>query len=61
MSICTDLFEKVVPLAIHEALTAFENRKAEIVNREIGRMRETTQLINRCVILMYLVHGDKHE
>jgi len=43
----TDLFEKVVPLAIQQALTMFENRRSELVNREIGRLREATQLLNR--------------
>jgi len=43
----SDLFEKVVPLAIQQALTMFENRRAELVNREIGRLREATQLMNR--------------
>ena len=43
----TDLFEKVVPLALQQALTMFENRRAELVNREIGRLREATQLMNR--------------
>jgi len=43
----SDLFEKVVPLAIQQALTMFESRRAEVVNREIGRLREATQLMNR--------------
>ena len=43
----SDLFEKVVPLAIQQALTMFENRRAEVVNREISRLREATQLMNR--------------
>ncbi|ESO86831.1 hypothetical protein LOTGIDRAFT_207048 [Lottia gigantea] len=42
----TDLFEKLVPLQVHEALVAFENRKAQIANTEIGRLRESTQLMN---------------
>jgi len=42
-----DLFEKVVPLAIQQAVTMFENRRAEVVNCEIGRLREATQLMNR--------------
>ena len=41
-----DLFEKVVPLAVHGAMMSFENRKVELVNMEIGRLREATQLIN---------------
>ncbi|RUS90047.1 hypothetical protein EGW08_002160 [Elysia chlorotica] len=42
----SDLFEKIVPLPVHEALTAFENRKSQIVAMESGRLREATQLIN---------------
>ncbi|XP_012936236.1 programmed cell death 6-interacting protein [Aplysia californica] len=41
-----DLFEKIVPLPVHEALTTFENRKSQLVNMEVGRLREATQLIN---------------
>ncbi|XP_025081539.1 programmed cell death 6-interacting protein-like isoform X2 [Pomacea canaliculata] len=42
----TDLFEKIVPLPVFEALTAFENRKSQLANMEIGRLREATALIN---------------
>ncbi|KAK3106570.1 hypothetical protein FSP39_022711 [Pinctada imbricata] len=42
----TDLFEKLVPLPVYEAMTAFENRKTQIMNAEIGRSREATQLMN---------------
>lgn len=42
-----DLFDKLVPLPVYEALTAFENRKSQIANAEIGRLREQTQLMNR--------------
>lgn len=45
-----DMFEKLVPLAVHEALQAFEAHKAEVVNREIGRMREATTLMNGYVV-----------
>jgi programmed cell death 6-interacting protein len=41
-----DLFDKVVPLAVQQALMMFENRKSEILNMEIGRLREATQLLN---------------
>ena len=46
MVVIVDLFEKVVPLAVHGAMMSFENRKVEMVNMEIGRLREATQLIN---------------
>ena len=35
-----------MPLAVHGAMNMFENRKVEMVNTEIGRLREATQLIN---------------
>ncbi|CAL1536222.1 unnamed protein product [Lymnaea stagnalis] len=41
-----DLFEKIVPLPVHEALTAFENRKSQIVSMEVGRLRNATELMN---------------
>lgn len=47
LSFVVDLFEKLVPLPVYEALTAFENRKTQIMNTEIGRLREQTQLMNR--------------
>ena len=43
----SDVFEKVVPLAVHQALTSFEGRKGEVVNMQVGRLREATQLMNR--------------
>lgn len=49
-----DLFEKVVPLAVHQAMTSFGNRKAEIVNMEIGRLREATQLLNSILVSLNL-------
>jgi len=42
-----DLFSKLVPMAVHNALQAYESRKGEIINFEVGRLREGTQLMNR--------------
>ncbi|XP_066484951.1 programmed cell death 6-interacting protein isoform X1 [Tiliqua scincoides] len=42
----TDLFEKMVPLAVQQALTAYNQRKADLVNRSIAQMREATNLAN---------------
>ncbi|KAK6490530.1 programmed cell death 6-interacting protein-like isoform X1 [Huso huso] len=42
----TDLFEKMVPLAVQNSMTVYNSRKAEIVNRLIGQMREATNLSN---------------
>ena len=38
-----DIFEKLVPTAVHQALQAFESRQAEITNIEVGRSRAATQ------------------
>jgi len=43
----TDLFEELVPFAVHQAMAVFDVRKTEIVNSEIMKLRESTQLINR--------------
>lgn len=44
-----DLFEKLCPVAIHQALAAFDVRKADIVNSEINKLREATNALNRLV------------
>uniref|UniRef100_A0A1W7RIJ2 Programmed cell death 6-interacting protein n=1 Tax=Agkistrodon contortrix contortrix TaxID=8713 RepID=A0A1W7RIJ2_AGKCO len=41
-----DLFEKMVPMAVQQALAFYNQRKAELVNRSIGQMREATNLAN---------------
>lgn len=42
----TDLFEKLVPVALHQAMSACESRKNELVNAEIMKLRESTQLLS---------------
>lgn len=41
-----DLFADLVPVPVHQALAAYEVRKTEIVNSEIARLRESTQVLN---------------
>ncbi|XP_061112238.1 programmed cell death 6-interacting protein-like [Conger conger] len=40
----TDLFQKMVPLAVQHSLSIYNQRKAEMVNRLIGSMREASSL-----------------
>lgn len=41
-----DLFSELVPVAVHQALAAYDVRKNEIVNAEISKLRESTQALN---------------
>lgn len=41
-----DLFETLVPVPVHQALAAYDVRRAEIINMETARLREHTQLMN---------------
>lgn len=41
-----DLFEKLLPVSVQQALSKIEVRKQEIVNTEIATIRELTQLLN---------------
>nr|XP_017504051.1 programmed cell death 6-interacting protein isoform X3 [Manis javanica] len=42
----TDLFEKMVPVSVQQSLAAYNQRKADLVNRLIAQMREATTLAN---------------
>ncbi|XP_068124141.1 programmed cell death 6-interacting protein [Hyperolius riggenbachi] len=42
----SDLFEKMVPLAIQQSLSIYNQRRADLVNTTIGRMRDATTLCN---------------
>ncbi|XP_054549012.1 programmed cell death 6-interacting protein isoform X1 [Talpa occidentalis] len=42
----TDLFEKMVPVSVQQALSAYNQRKVDLVNRSIAQMREATTLAN---------------
>ncbi|XP_041868010.1 programmed cell death 6-interacting protein isoform X3 [Melanotaenia boesemani] len=41
-----DLFEKMVPMAVQQSMSVYNQRKAETVNRLVGTMREATNLCN---------------
>ncbi|XP_045461257.1 programmed cell death 6-interacting protein [Harmonia axyridis] len=49
-----DLFGELVPVAVHQALAAYDLRKQELVNAEIGRLRESTQVLNGALTVMNL-------
>lgn len=42
-----DLFEKLCPLAVNQAVAAFDVRKSEVVNSEVNKLREATNVLNR--------------
>ncbi|KAM9340432.1 programmed cell death 6-interacting protein isoform 2-T2 [Symphorus nematophorus] len=42
----TDLFEKMVPMAVQQSMSIYNQRKVETVNRLVGTMREATNLCN---------------
>ncbi|TNM92838.1 hypothetical protein fugu_018240 [Takifugu bimaculatus] len=42
----SDLFEKMVPMAVQQAMTIYNQRKSDFVNRLVGTMREATNLCN---------------
>ncbi len=46
-----DLFEKMVPMAVQQSVSAANSRKSDTVNRLIGSMREATNLCNGSVLL----------
>ncbi|KAJ8724698.1 hypothetical protein PYW08_016172 [Mythimna loreyi] len=41
-----DLFERLVPLAVHQALQASAARRADLITQEINKLRDATQLLN---------------
>ncbi|GJQ69171.1 putative programmed cell death 6-interacting protein [Trypoxylus dichotomus] len=41
-----DLFSELVPVVVHQAMAAYDLRKSEITQTEIGRLRESTQVLN---------------
>lgn len=41
-----DLFTKLVPMQVHQAMSAYDSNKAAIINQEIGKLREATQFLN---------------
>lgn len=44
--ILLDLFDGLTPVVVHQAMAAWDVRKTEIINVEVGRMREANQMLN---------------
>jgi len=51
-----DLFENLVPISVQQALSAYDVRKAELVNLEIGKLREATQILNGYIYCIIILH-----
>lgn len=41
-----DLFEELLPVRVHQAISSYEVRRNELVNSEISKLREMTQVLN---------------
>ncbi|XP_029047406.2 programmed cell death 6-interacting protein [Osmia bicornis bicornis] len=41
-----DLFADLLPVSVHQALSSYEVRRNELVNSEISKLREMTQVLN---------------
>lgn len=41
-----DLFADLLPVSVHQALSSYEVRRNELVNSEISKLREMTQILN---------------
>ncbi|KRX27433.1 Apoptosis-linked interacting protein [Trichinella nelsoni] len=49
-----DIFEKLVPVAVQQALACYEVRRGEIVNAEIAKLREETNKLNELLTMVNL-------
>lgn len=49
-----DLFEELCPVAVHQALSAYEGRKQDIINTEVTKLKDGTQLMNQLLASMNL-------
>jgi len=45
-----DLFASLVPIALNNALNAFSSKRAEIMNLEVNRLREATNVLNSVLV-----------
>jgi len=50
----SDLFEKLTPVHIQQALSAFNARKQELVQKEVNKLKESSNLLNELLSSMNL-------
>ncbi|KAG1648906.1 Programmed cell death 6-interacting protein [Nymphon striatum] len=50
----TDLFDALVPVNVQQSLELYDVRKSELVNSEVGKLREETQMMNSILASMNL-------
>ena len=53
-AIFQDLFEELCPVAIHQALSAYDGRRQELVNIEVTKLKDATNLMNQLLSSMNL-------
>ncbi|XP_051162440.1 programmed cell death 6-interacting protein isoform X2 [Leptopilina boulardi] len=41
-----DLFEQLLPVSVYHSISSYETRRSEVVNGEISKLREMTQILN---------------
>lgn len=49
-----ELFDALCPVAIHQAMAAYDVRKQEIVNKEVTKLKDSTNLLNELLSSMNL-------
>lgn len=49
-----ELFDALVPVPVHQALAAYDVRKSELVNKEVDKLKEATNLANQLLSSMNL-------
>ncbi len=54
LSQAPDLFDELCPVAVHQALAAFDVRKGEVVNAELARLKEAVNMTNQLLSSMNL-------
>ena len=48
------MFDSLVPVAVHQAIAAYDLRKNELVTKEVDKLKEATNLANQLLSSMNL-------